>query len=94
MKLKYKFVSQKVSDAFDMGDTWVAVPVGRNAVKTNSMLQLNSTAAFIIAKLGEETTEEAIVDALMEEYDGVDRETAASDVHAMIEQLREKDLLD
>jgi len=87
MQLKYKFVIQKVAD------TYMAVPVGKNASKTNSILKLNATAAFIVEQLGKETTEEQIVDALLKEYEGVERETAAKDVHAMVELLREKDLL-
>lgn len=88
MHLKYQFVVRKMLGVI------AAVPVGKNASKINAMLSLNESAAFIIEKLATDTTEEAIADALIEEYEGVDKETALRDVHKMVEMLREKDLLE
>ena len=88
MRLKYQFVVRKMLGVI------AAVPVGKNASKINAMLSLNESAAFIVEKLASDTTEEAIADALMQEYEGLDKETALRDVHKMIEQLREKDLLE
>ncbi len=88
MHLKYQFVIRKMLGVI------AAVPVGKNASKINAMLSLNESAAFIMEKLSADTTEEAIAQALTEEYEGLDMQTALQDVHKMTEMLREKDLLE
>ena len=51
-------------------------------------MRSNETAAFIVNCLKKETTEEAIVEAMLEQYDAP-RETVARDVHRVVEQLRQ-----
>ncbi len=57
------------------------------------MLRSNATAAFIVEQLATETTEEAIVSAMAERYDAP-RERIAADVHKVIAQLRELNVLE
>jgi hypothetical protein len=59
-----------------------------------SMLQSNATAAFIVDCLKQPTTEDAIVDAVLGHYTGVDRATAADDVREILEKLRSIHALD
>lgn len=87
MHLKYKFVVQ----TFFKKDI-VAVPVGKDAKGYNSMLKLNPTGGRIIELLNEDTTTEAIVDAICAEFDA-DRETVDVDVRNFIDMLNEKGLL-
>ena len=48
----------------------------------------NETAAFIVECLKSDTTPEAIVDNLLSEYSGADRETIERDVAEIIDKLR------
>ena len=86
MKLKYEFVVNEIADKT------VAVTVGNDAENFAGMIRLNETGAFIFEKLREDTTEEAIVDAILEEYD-IDRETASEVVHDFVDYLDKKGVL-
>lgn len=82
MQINPDFTIQKV------GASYVAVAVGETSKNFHGMIRLNETGAFLWNKMTErDMTEEALVDALLEEYD-IDRETAARDVHNMIESLK------
>ena len=79
MKLKKQFVTK------DMGDTQVMVAVGGAAF--SGVVRSNSTAAFIVDLLKEETTKERIVAAMLERYD-VSAEKASADVEKVLDTLR------
>ena len=79
MKLKDGFILRRVA-----GKT-VVLPCDE-ALDLNMMLTLNDTGAFLWEKLQEETTQEALVAALLGEYD-VDEETAKASVAAFVEKL-------
>ena len=80
MKLKSGFITHRV------GKEQMMVAAGPAAKHFHGMVRSNETAAFIIDCLKEDTTEEAIVDAMAGRYDAP-RETIARDVHAVIEEL-------
>ena len=80
MKLKDNFISQ------NLGDTQVLVPVGPESF--SGIVRSNSTAAFIVDSLREETTEDAIIDAMCAQYDAP-RETIAADVKRILDTLRQ-----
>ncbi len=82
MKLKPGFVTHKV------GKEQMMVAAGPAARSFHGLVRSNETAAFIINCLKKETTEEAIVEAMLAEYEAP-RETVARDVHRVVEQLRE-----
>ena len=79
MKLKDGFILRRVA-----GKT-VVLPCDE-ALDLNMMITLNDTGAFLWEKLQEETTQEALVTALLGEYD-VDEETAKASVAAFVEKL-------
>ena len=79
MKLKSGFITQMIDD------TQFLVPVGGEAF--SGIARSNSTAAFIVDCLQEDTTEEKITDALCERYD-VERAVAGADVSEVITRLR------
>lgn len=87
MKLKEGFIKSK------LGDECVVVPVGAQTVDFRGLITLNETGEFIWEQLNDEKTEQELVEAILSEYD-VDRETAERDVHAFVDTLKEKDLLD
>lgn len=79
MKLKDGFILRRVA-----GKT-VVLPCDE-ALDLNMMITLNDTGALLWEKLQEETTQEALVAALLGEYD-VDEETAKASVAAFVEKL-------
>ncbi len=87
MKLKTEFITYKT------GQNYVAVTAQEDNDVLNGMVRSNETADFIFRQLMEETTEEQIVAALLNEYD-VPEDVAAKDVHRIIEIYRDEGLLD
>lgn len=79
MKLKDGFVMRQVA-----GET-VVIPSG-DQMDLNKMITLNGTGAFLWKLLETETTQEALVEALLGEYD-VDRQTAAKCVAEFTQKL-------
>lgn len=86
MKIKDGFLLRQVA-----GQT-VVLPVGGD-LDLNLMITLNDTGAFLWQHLQEDTDENALVSALLAEYD-VDEETARTSVAAFVQKLNEHDFLD
>lgn len=86
MKLKYEFVT------LDMNGQIAAVPVGDTADEVHGMIRMNKTAALILSLLKEDTTEEQIVDTLIERFDE-EREILFSEVHKLIVYLQNEGLV-
>ena len=87
MKIKDGFIVNKV------GSQHVVVPVGEASMERHCMIRLNDTGAFLWGQLGADTTEYALVQALLAEY-AVDDETARADVAAFLGKLRAADLFE
>ena len=85
MKLKDGFVTH------EMGGEQVMVATG----DTNfaGLVHSNMTAAFIVDCLKQETTKEAIVEAMLAKYDAT-REVIEADVDKILTKLRSIDALD
>lgn len=81
MKIKEGFLLREVA-----GQT-VVIPVS-TAMELNAMITLNETGTFLWNAMQEETTEEALVQALLGEYD-VDKATATEAVKAFTAKLKE-----
>ena len=79
MRLKNDFITQVIDGVQYL------VPVGTE--QFSGMLRNNKTAAFIVDCLKEETTEEAVVDAMWVKYDAPPDEIAA-DVKEILSTLR------
>ena len=84
MKLKKEFITHKT------GDEQLMISVGGGF---NGMVRSNSTAGKIIDLLAEDTTEEKIVDAMLEIYDA-ERERIARDVAKVVADLRKIGAID
>lgn len=85
MKLKEGFLLREVAGQV------VVLPTG-DELDLNMMITLNDTGKFLWEHLEEETTEEALVEALLGEYD-VDKDTAAKSVAAFVQKLSDNDFL-
>lgn len=86
MRLKYMF------ETIELDEQIVAIPVGDKGNEFQGVIKLNETAAYIFNKLKEDTTKEAIIEALEKEYD-IPVETLAKDVEHYIAMFTEKGLL-
>lgn len=87
MKLKYQFVINNVA-----GET-VAVSVGDNDGRFNGYIKLNETGAFIFKMMKNDTTREAIITALSNEYPNASKSDVEESVDTLIEQLSKAELL-
>ena len=87
MKIKDNFMLRQVADCY------VVVPIGPAVADFNGMINLNEAGAFLWQLLENETTEDAVVAAMLEHYD-VDEAVAKNDVKKFVAQLTEADLLD
>lgn len=86
MKIKDNYVLTKVVDSY------IAVPVGSGNVDLNTIISLNETGAFIWNLMKEDIEKEAVIEAMLNEYD-VNREQAEADLDKFISQIKEADLL-
>lgn len=68
------------------------IPVGQTALKVKGMVTLSESGLLLWNKLQSDCTEEDLVDAVLAEYQ-VDRDTAAADVKAFLNQMREVGIL-
>ena len=87
MKLKYQF------EFMEMDDKIVAVPIGEGADDFHGVIKLNDSAAAIFELLTQDTTAEAVVDALAQKYDTPRAELTAF-VTKYITELQAEGLLD
>lgn len=87
MKIKDGFIIRQISDQT------VAVPVGETSKSFHGMIKLNESGLFIWKALENDTTEEKIIDAMLEKYD-VSREQASNDVCQFIGALRNAGIIE
>lgn len=74
-------------------DEYMAVTQGEAARSFNGLIRNNKTANDIMTLLQNETTEEAVISAMLEKYDAP-REIIEKDVRSIIGKLKETGLLD
>lgn len=87
MKIKKGFMLRKV------GKQNVVVALGKASLSFNGIIKLNDTGAFLWGQLSEDKTQDALVNALLTEYD-VTPEKAAQDVAKFVETLQKAALLE
>ena len=87
MKIKEGYILRNVAGSF------VVVPIGVATLEFNGMMNLNETGAFLFEKMIDGISRDDLIKALTDEYD-VDDETAAGDVDAFIEKVKEQDLFE
>ena len=85
MKLKKNFITHESAGEH------ITVSAGGSAF--NGLIRSNSTAGFIVECLKEDTTEEGIVQRMLERYDAP-REVIAADVARILANLRTIDAID
>ncbi len=86
MTLKNKYILRTVADKT------VAIAIENGNEKTENVLTLNSTGAFIFGKINEGADKETIISAFFDEYE-VTKEEATEAVENFIEGLKKAGLL-
>lgn len=81
MKIDDTFVLRQIA-----GD-YVILPTGKTTLNFNGMITVNEQGAFLWKLLQRETTTDALVAAILEEYE-TDEATARADVEDFLEVLR------
>lgn len=81
MKIDDTFVLRQIA-----GD-YVILPTGKTTLSFNGMITVNEQGAFLWKLLQQETTTDALVAAILEEYE-TDEATARADVEDFLEVLR------
>lgn len=80
MNIKKNYVLRKVAN------NWIVLPLGEAAVEFGGMLKLNDSGAMLWDVLKQGGDREALVNALLEEYE-VSAEEARADVDAFLKKL-------
>ena len=87
MKAKANFVVRNV-----VGE-YILMPTNDNIGKFNGTVVLNEVSVFVWNQLQQETTEDAIIEAILGEFD-VARQIAAEDLQMLLRSFAEMDLLE
>ena len=80
MKLKEKLVLRQVAG------TWVVLPMGKDVISFDGMLNLNDTGVLLWKRLESGAEKQDLIEALTAEYD-VSEEQASADIDEFIEKL-------
>ena len=87
MKIKEGFILRHI------GDEIIVVAVGEASKDFNGIIRMNSTGEFLWNAMSSETNEDALVSALLSEYE-IDEATARRDASAFIEKLNGAGILE
>lgn len=86
MKIKDGFVLKNVAGKH------IVVPIGDTAVNFSGLLTLNESGVILFECLTQDLSEDEMVHALLEKYE-VSEDQARQDVHAFIQKLLNKGLI-
>ena len=87
MKLKYKF------ELVDMGEDFIAVPIGENASNLSGVVRLNKSGAEVFTLLREEISESEIVKKIEGKYEDTP-EVISHYIATLIATLRSDGLIE
>ena len=87
----------KIKDGFvvkELAGQYVVVALGQASKIFNGIIKLNDSGKFIWEKLAVGAEKEDVVNALLEEYEGVDKETAERDFDKFVNELKGANILE
>lgn len=87
MQIRKEFVLRKVD-----GD-YIILPVRQNAKEFNGLITVNEVGASLWKMLQEETSEEKLLQGLLNEYE-VEAEVAEEDIQEFLDTLTENGILE
>lgn len=86
MRIKEGFMLREVAGSY------AVIPVGKASADFNGMITLNGVGAFLWEQFSRETTEEQVLQAVLDAYE-VEREQAIKNIRIFVKNLREAELL-
>ena len=86
MKIKKELIKREIA-----GET-ILVPVGKTVFDSNGLFALNEVGGFLWDLLPQAETEEALLEAVLKEYD-VSAEEAAKDIAEFLNKLRQMEII-
>lgn len=87
MKVVKKFIFRKIANES------LLIPTGEAALSAKGLIALSESGELLYQKLKNDCSREELIDALLAEYD-VDPRTAAQDVDAFLDQMRQLNMLE
>ena len=88
MKKSGNYIFRKVAGEY------ILIPSGETALRVKGLIRLSESGGFLYEKLIREScSEEELVRALTEEYEGLDKSTAREDVAAFLKQMRDFEII-
>ena len=87
----------KIKDGFvvrELAGQYVVVALGATSKIFNGVIKLNDSAKFIWDKLAVGAEKDDVINALLEEYEGVDRATVEEDFENFVEKLKGANILE
>lgn len=87
MKIKEGLVIRKIANEH------IIIPAGERVIDFNGLIRLNDTAVFLWNLLIKGCTTNELITGLTDEYE-IDSETAADDIHSLLEKLKQNNFLE
>lgn len=87
MKIKNGFIMREIAGEY------IIVPTGKAAIDFNGLITVNEVGKFLWNELQEETSEDKLIDKVLEEYE-IDKNTVVLDVKEFIEKLQTSGILE
>ncbi len=81
IRAKDDFILQRMMDGY------MVVPIGKSAETFHGILQMNETGAFYWHLIEKGTTQEELVHAAMNRFEGLDEATASQDISEFLESI-------
>lgn len=88
MTIKKGFVAKEIAGQY------VVVALGEASKTFNGIIKLNESAKFIWDMLADGKEKSEVVDALLNEYEGVDKETAEKDFDNFVNTLKGANIIE
>lgn len=87
MKIDKSFILREIAGDF------IIVPTGKTVLNFNGLITVNEIGAFLWELLQEDTTEDKMLEAVLDDYD-VDEKTARTDIQEYIKKLEKNGILE
>ena len=81
-------------EIMDMGEEFVAVPVGENAGKLHGMLRMNRDAAEMLRLIASHTKPEEVLEELLRKNPDLDKDDAGWELCSFLNRLIAEGVLD
>lgn len=85
MKIKSGFLLRNIAGSY------VIVPCGDRVSEFNGIITVNETGAFLWKQMEKGATEDELVQALIDNYEGVDEALARQSVKEFLQSIQEAD---